>query len=88
MSRCKVCGQVMIDDIEVGQGYCITAPCWMHATGQLNLAQEWEEENPDFWTQTGVGKGLTYLCEHCGCELDNPDEPCPWCYVEGLELIQ
>lgn len=35
--RCKVCGQVMIDDIEVGQGYCITAPCWMYVTGQLAI---------------------------------------------------
>ena len=41
--RCSVCGQPMLDDIEVGQGHCITAPCWMYATGQRELVREWEE---------------------------------------------
>ena len=85
MSRCQVCGQVMIDDVEVGQGYHITPPCWMYATSRFLLAQKWEAENPGFWMQADVREGLAHLCEHCGCELENPDEPCPWCYIEDAE---
>lgn len=71
----------MIDDIEVGQGYCVTAPCWMYTKGQLDLAQEWEEANPDFWAQADISEGLLHLCAHCGCELENPDEwLCPCCH--------
>lgn len=33
-----------------------------------------------------IGEGLTHLCEYCGCELENPDEPCPRCYLERIEL--
>lgn len=43
--RCVSCGEVLIDDMEVGQGYCAIAPCWMWATGQIELAREWEREN-------------------------------------------
>ena len=65
----------MIDDIEIGQGYCVTAPCWMYATGRVDLAEEWERENPGFWAKAD----LDCLCEHCGCELDGPNEPCEYC---------
>jgi predicted RNA-binding Zn-ribbon protein involved in translation (DUF1610 family) len=41
---CPYCGQVMIDDMEVGQGYCVTAPCWMWGTGLREEAMAWEEE--------------------------------------------
>lgn len=83
MSRCCVCGQTMIDDIEVGQGYCITAPCWMYATGQRELALEWLEENPGFWEQLDVQHSIKYLCEYCGMELDDPNETCLYCIDEG-----
>lgn len=39
---CPYCGETMLDDMEVGQGYCITAPCWMWATGQTEMARAWE----------------------------------------------
>lgn len=38
--RCSICGREMIDDLEVSQGYCVTAPCWMYATGQGDLAAQ------------------------------------------------
>jgi hypothetical protein len=44
-SRCPYCGRSLIDDMEVGQGYCVTAPCWMYATGRLAEAVQWEREH-------------------------------------------
>ena len=73
----------MIDDMEAGQGYCVTAPCWMYATGQHELAQEWEEENPGFWAQQDIQHGIRYLCEYCGTEPDDPNETCLYCIDEG-----
>lgn len=75
MARCQVCGQVLIDDMEVGQDYCVTAPCWMYATGQLKQAELWEEDNPGFWAQADLG----WLCERCGAELDEYDKTCLYC---------
>lgn len=43
--RCSICGKTLLDDMEIGQGYCVTAPCWMYATGQIELAKQWEREN-------------------------------------------
>lgn len=75
MARCQICGQVLIDDMEVGQGHCVTAPCWIYASGQVELAQEWEEDNPGFWAKAD----LSWLCEGCGTELDEYDKTCPHC---------
>ena len=44
---CPYCGQPMLDDIEVGQGYHITAPCWMWATGLRKEAAAWEAMQHD-----------------------------------------
>ena len=42
---CPYCGEPMIDDLEVGQGYHVTAPCWMYANGMIEEAQAWEREH-------------------------------------------
>jgi hypothetical protein len=42
---CPYCGEAMIDDMEVGQGYHCTAPCYMWATGQIAEALEWEKQH-------------------------------------------
>ena len=51
---CPYCDEPMIDDLEIGQGYHVTAPCWMIGTGQHQLYQEWladqergSYDNPD-----------------------------------------
>jgi hypothetical protein len=46
---CPYCDQLLLDDTEVGQGYHITAPCHLWATGQIAEALAWhrtaEKEN-------------------------------------------
>ena len=38
---CPYCGQPMIDDVEVGQGYHITPPCWMLGSGDHEALKQW-----------------------------------------------
>lgn len=44
---CPYCGLPMFDDLEVGQGYHVTAPCWMMGSGDHESLRQWfaEREN-------------------------------------------
>jgi len=41
---CIYCGRILIDDMEHGQGHCITAPCWMFASGLIAEGNRWIEQ--------------------------------------------
>ena len=41
---CPYCGKPMINEMEIGQGYHATAPCWMYANGLIGEAIEWERK--------------------------------------------